>query len=76
MFLKEFQYIEKERKVIRYNTDGIECSSDDSDKANSDKEDKKNSNDVLFEGAIYISFFLNKCWCIFEEEIYKHYSFF
>ena len=31
LFLKECKYIEKEKKVIRYNTDYLKISSDDSD---------------------------------------------
>ena len=38
MFLKECEYNEKEKKVIRYITDDLEISSDDFDKGNSDKE--------------------------------------
>ena len=56
-FLKEWKYIEKEKKVIPYITDDLGISSDGSDEDNSDTEDyKKNmfNSDVFFEGGIYI----------------------
>ena len=39
MFLEEFKYIVKEKKMIRYITDDLEISSDDPDNEHSDKED-------------------------------------
>ena len=39
VFLEDFKYIIKEKKVIRYITHDLEISSDDSDKKDSDKED-------------------------------------
>ena len=35
--MKEYKYIEKEKKVIRYVTDDLKISSNDSDKGGSDK---------------------------------------
>ena len=51
MFLKEYKYTGKEKKVTSYITDDLEISSDDSDKENLKKNNFKN--DVFFEGAIY-----------------------
>ena len=39
MFLKECIYGEKDKKVIRYITDGLEISSDDFDEENSNESD-------------------------------------
>ena len=39
VFLEKCKYIFKEKKLIRYITDDIEISSDDSDEENSNKED-------------------------------------
>ena len=41
VFLEEYNYIVKEKKVNRYITDDLEIFSDDSDKENSDKADSK-----------------------------------
>ena len=39
MFLEEWKYIAKEKKMPKYITDDIEISSDDSDKEGSDQQD-------------------------------------
>ena len=63
MFLKERKYTEKEQKVIRYITDALQISFDDSDKVNpvnDIKTEKLKTVSILRKQVIYSCFKVSK----------------